>query len=505
MKHLKIFYYSFNLCLIIIAKLVGQTHFPADPFNLLKYEKAQFDDQLSINSNIFRPIFFDNDSTLLTVVLRTENIYNDNAPNQENMDIRYLSKGFLNFNSIEFSLNSAYLSLIVEPYLMNRKLINHSSINRAGPFSVLNDQILQDNHVPPSGGFRNLFGFIHYKGFGFGWHKGNRWWGPGIHTSLQMTNNTQPIPAQIIGTLKEIKIGSFGIFGLYTFAKMNREQDPLSKYYTSLNGQLTWYGPLNLTLGFSRNYLTGGIVNKNYKWTESDARKIVFEDIFISNLIDLEYTIGGHDVWDQTFSGYLNLTFPERKLKLYAEIGVNDNRMYLADFISQPDHSMATILGIRDYGNSNYKNIIWGFEWTNLMITYSSRHRPGGGGEWYERSLYDYSSYKGRRWGAHSGTDSDDWLIYAGYLSDNLMIVPALNYERHGIVTYRPAEVKLELKIDFRYKYNDIWLGIFLERQFEAFLGFPNYFYVNDSIDEDLANTRITNTLIFSLYRTISF
>ena len=276
------------LILYLPSFVLTQTFYPADPFYLLQYERAQFQNRLPIQSNIFRPLFFATDSLEFNLTFRSEGYFNDNAPNQENMDIRYLSKGFLNFNSIEFSLNSAYLSLIVEPYLMNRKLINHSSINRAGPFSVLNDQILQDNHVPPSGGFRNLFGFIHYKGFGFGWHKGNRWWGPGIHTSLQMTNNTQPIPAQIIGTLKEIKIGSFGIFGLYTFAKMNREQDPLSKYYTSLNGQLTWYGPLNLTLGFSRNYLTGGIVNKNYKWTESDARKIVFEDIFISNLIDLE-------------------------------------------------------------------------------------------------------------------------------------------------------------------------------------------------------------------------
>ena len=28
------------------------------------------------------------------------------------------------------------------------------------------------------------------------------------------------------------------------------------------------------------------------------------------------------------------------------QIGFNDNRMYLADLISQPDHTMATIIGI---------------------------------------------------------------------------------------------------------------------------------------------------------------
>ena len=72
---------------------------------------------------------------------------------------------------------------------------------------------------------------------------------PGIHSSLQMTNNTQPFPAQIIGTIQEIRIGSFGFYGLYTFARMNEEVGVLSKYYTSLNGQLSWYGPVIISAG----------------------------------------------------------------------------------------------------------------------------------------------------------------------------------------------------------------------------------------------------------------
>ena len=42
---------------------------------------------------------------------------NDNAPNQENMDVRYFSKGIGGFNSFLFSLNSKWLSLIFEPYI----------------------------------------------------------------------------------------------------------------------------------------------------------------------------------------------------------------------------------------------------------------------------------------------------------------------------------------------------------------------------------------------------
>ena len=48
-------------------------------------------------------------------------------------------------------------------------------------------------------------------------------------------------------------------------------------------------------------------------------------------LVDKEYTVGGRDIWDQTLSGYFTLTSYERKFKIYAEIGFNDNRMFFAD------------------------------------------------------------------------------------------------------------------------------------------------------------------------------
>ena len=500
-------------CHLILANwLLSQTHIPADPYYLLFNEKAQFDGKLPMQSNIFRPMYFNTDSTSFSFTIRSETYYNDNAPNQENMDVRYFSNGLGSFKSIQLAFNSPYFLFMAEPYIMPNRFLSAKGISRVGPFSVLNDQPLTDHQKSLNRGFRNLLATVHYKGIGFGWHAGNRWWGPSIHTSLQMSNNTVPIPAQIIGTVQEIRIGSFGLFGLYTFSRINDKTGFEAKYFTSLNGQLTWYGPVLISVGFSRNYLTGGALSASYEWTEKDARNIVFEDVFISNLIDKEYTIGGHDVWDQTLSGYFTVIFPKRGLKVYTEFGFNDNRMYFADFLSQPDHSMATIFGIRDYGVGNNKDWAWGFEWTNLMITYTSRHRPTGPGTWYISSLYDYSSYYGRRWGAHSGTDSDDWYLYAGYLSDKLMVIPAINYERHGIVSHRPAEVKLEARIDARYKYKDIWFGIYFEKQFEAFLGFPNYFYIDSQglptgypLRDKLANTRRTNTIIISISKSFHY
>ena len=505
----KKFTISFLFALIISPIICkSQTHLNADPYYLLLSENNSFKKNLPIQPNIFRPIFYPTDSISFTANIRMETYLNDDVPNQENMDVRYFSKGISHFNSLQLALNSPYVVLMAEPYILKNTTFSVNAINRSDVFSVLNDKPIS----PDKGNFRNLLAFIHYKGLGIGWHKGNRWWGPGIHSSLQMTNNTYPMPAQIIGTINEIRIKQFGFYFMHTFSKINDKKGIEAKYYTSLNGSISWHGPLLLTAGFSRNYLTGGVLYAGYNWNEKDARKIVFEGLFTSDLLENEYTIGGHDEWDQTLSGYLTITLPERNLKLYAEVGFNDNRMFFADFLSQPDHSMATIFGVRDYGIDKNKNWIWGFEWLNMMISYTSRHRgSGGSAPWYEEELYDYSTYFGRRWGAHSGADSDDWYLYIGYLSEKLMIVPAFNYERHGIVSHRPAEVKLEFRLDSRYKYKNYWFGIYFEKQFEAFLGFPDYFYEDEfgnAIDTStgkLANSRSINTIILSISKNLNF
>ena len=113
--------------------------------------------------------------------------------------------------------------------------------------------------------------------------------------------------------------------------------------------------------------------------------------------------------------------------------------------------------------------------------------------------------------GAHSGGDSDDWLIYAGYIKNSSMFLLSINYERHGVLLHRPAEVKFELGIDLRIKFANSWLGIYYEKQNEMFLGFPDYFYEDnfgnpiDSSSGKLANSRITNTIIFSLNKEVNF
>jgi len=293
----------------------------------------------------------------------------------------------------------------------------------------------------------------------------------------------------MIGTLKELRFKKIGIMGRYTFSELNHETNYEEIYFTSLTGQVTFYSKQIITIGLSRNYLTGG-VDVGVPWTKKDAQNIVFEGLFIKNLQQLDYTIAGHDPWDQTVSTWIDITFPKNKMKLYLEIGFNDNRFNLWDFIVHPDHAMGSIIGFRKYGLFNNDNLIAGFEYLNLI---KGRHHifritPN----WYDRKHYDDFSYDGRRWGAHSGSDSDDLFIFFGLLNEKWTLIPSINFERHGVSTFRPPEIKSEFRIDARYKFKSYEIGFLYENQFEAHLGFPPDQYFVDEI----TGKRRTNTLI---------
>jgi hypothetical protein len=321
------------------------------------------------------------------------------------------------------------------------------------------------------------------------------WWGPGFHSALSMTNNTTGFNNLMIGTVRELKWKKIGLMSRYTFSNLNDEVGWDAIYFTSLTAQITFYSKELFTFGFSRNYLTGG--EEGIEWSKKDAQKIIFEGIFIKNLQKLDYTIAGHDLWDQTISAWTEIAFPKNKLKVYLEIGFNDNRFNFWDFVVQPDHSMASIIGLRKYGLLNNDNIVFGFEYANLIK--GRHHIFRATPNWYDRSRYNDFSYDGRRWGAHSGSDSDDLTIYLGLMNKKWSLIPSFNFERHGVTTHRPNEIKTEIKIEAKYKINSYQFSIFYENQFEAHLGFPPDQYFIDEI----TGKRRTHTIIFKIYTNI--
>ena len=68
-----------------------------------------------------------------------------------------------------------------------------------------------------------------------------------------------------------------------------------------------------------------------------------------------------------------------------------------------------------------------------------------------------------------------------------------MNYERHGVLYTRPAEVKMEVRLDFRYTWNDYRFNVFFEREWLEHAGFePNKWRIGNvlwfGVERDLTS-----------------
>ena len=408
-RHFVLIFYT----LVLVPCLSSQMYTSADPYYLLLNEKTQFERGKKFHSTVIRP-FYQSNGKKVVLSIKNEFYLNNNAPNQENMDVRYFGKGVGSFTSIHIAWLGKYTSFSAEPFLLRNQNQNTAFFQRPTDYQFLNDAVQSGGKSLNRQGLRNAHFFLHYKGIGIGLSNENMWWGPGIQGSLAMTNNTVGFPHYSIGTIKELRWRNWGFYGKYTQATVKENTQVDDTYFTSLVGAVTYYSNPVITIGVTRNYMTGG-VNVGVPWSLSDAAKIVFEDIFIDNLRGKKYTWeSGHDPFDQTLTGFFSMMLPKSKMKLYLEMGYNDNRNNFWDLVIHPDHSIATILGFQKYGVFNNKNLVFGFEYANLANSRMQVFR--GFPPWYARSHYDDWSYEGRRWGTHSGADSDDLLIFFGIM-----------------------------------------------------------------------------------------
>ena len=98
---------------------------------------------------------------------------------------------------------------------------------------------------------------------------------------------------------------------------------------------------------------------------------------------------------------------------------------------------------------------------------------------WYDNIRYDYHSYRNRRWSSHSGSDSDDFFIYFGYINNKLSLMYGINYERHGVTYKFPPEVKIESKISLSYlTKNNFEICLDYEEEY-----FEHYAFLDENIN----------------------
>lgn len=441
----------------------------ANPISNLLIEHSLASKNKFYPINIIRPSIKNNHKSFFKVQISNISYNNSGFSNIHNNSEIIAHPGISNYLSYSMTYFSKNIYVKFSPILSNKgNLEQEKSLGQS--FDYLNDKngFGLKNH-----NFLNQSSFaLHYKGIGAGVSNESMWFGPGFHSSLSMSNNAPGFNHYFIGTLRQYRFGQFGFNFRYFISERNNNKSNF--YHTALASSMTYYSNPTITLGFNRTYLSGGV--DKIIWTMEDAAKLVFEPLFGSSKTDLTYT-GQYegepdywDPWDQLTVGFVNVYFPTSKTHYYFELGTDDSRANLTDLKAHWDHAIGYILGFKKYGIMGNQSIFIGLEIMSTKTTSNTLNQKFYRGSFripnfYGNSSYLHSSYGGRRWAAHSGSDSDDKIIMIGYVKNDLFIISSYNLERRGIVSQENPEYKNEIILSFRKQINKISYSLYFENE----------------------------------------
>lgn len=242
----------------------------------------------------------------------------------------------------------------------------------------------------------------------FGVSNENLWWGPGYRNSLLMTNSSSGFKHLTLNTVKPIRtyIGSFEaqiIAGKLEASGYNRN---LSEEWSYLNSMVFSYQPKwipGLFLGATRSFITD----------KSNLGNKVGDYLPVFSF--LTKTSGGTNEevdamrQNQLISVFMRYLFKEAHGEIYFEYGREDHSWDIRDFILEPAHSSAYILGLRKLFSINeqketYLQLI--METTKLASPQVTINRNAGDvGRWYFHGNEGYT-HNGQLLGAGIGPGS---------------------------------------------------------------------------------------------------
>ncbi|MFT3844268.1 MAG: capsule assembly Wzi family protein [Lacibacter sp.] len=196
-----------------------------------------------------------------------------------------------------------------------------------------------------------------YRSIATGVSSENRWWGPGKTNSLLMSNSAPGFAHFFIQTEKPIKskIGSFE-FQLIAGNLRGSGEFPPDTNRTNSSVRLYSAKPLNanryingLAITYQPVFVKGlflGIGRVFYLY-EADRRNTLDGYLpVLGALLKNETHNEDQKKRDQLFSIFVKQVFDKGRSDIYIEFGRNDHAWNLRDFISDPFHSRAYIVGI---------------------------------------------------------------------------------------------------------------------------------------------------------------
>ena len=216
----------------------------------------------------------------------------------------------------------------------------------------------------------------------------NLWLGPGIYSSLLMSNNASGFNHFSVGTNRPLKtiLGSFEISiigGTLTtnskqgFENKNLKTAKVDSYTRYLNLLSITYNPIffkNLYLGANRAFMLPTQNNPSQKLTDYYliATKPLFRNVYEDNSAAI----------DQVISGFAKYVFPKEHAEIYFEYGWNDGSSNLRDLTLDNSHSSASILGIKKIQPLS-KNAFLNFQFEGTRMAQTPSYLQRDAANWY--------------------------------------------------------------------------------------------------------------------------
>jgi hypothetical protein len=325
----------------------------------------------------------------------------------------------------------------------------------------------------------------------------NLWLGPGIYSSLLMSNNAPGFNHFSVQTNRPIitPIGSFQlnvIGGTLTYNKGQGFENANLK----LNGNTDHTNYLSLLsvsyspVFFKNFYLTA---NRAFTLPTQEKPSSKLKDYYLIALKPLfrnEYQDNSLPI-DQVLSGSAKYVFPKANAEVYFEYGWNDGSSNERDLILDMSHSAASIYGLKKIQYLN-ENTYLNFEAEATQMSQRPSYLQRNAGNWYTHGNGGYIN-ENQILGAGSGWGND---VQTFALSVNK------GWNKYGIkfqhIAHDPIGVTNILSYDGGLPYwDDYAYGIQLKQKYKHFLFNLNMEWVNSKNYLWQNNNKVSNVYLF--------
>ena len=356
--------------------------------------------QDKLNMNFTKQLIDENSKTKnisnnINIIFFKSFALNSNLQNMENLDGVYLPKGITSYTGILFYLSKNVINVTIQPEKTQFLIFPQQNLpEKQGTFRYLNDTRRDERYINYIN-LKNIGLTLKINKFRFGYGNWNLWWGPGIHNSLILSNNSQGFNHFFL-SYENNNIFNKDFQINYKYLSSENFKNIIGNNFSQIYSMLE-LNYKNIQLGLNYNYLLGGY--ENYDGNP--------HSMLLINKNDTRVTA-------KKSAYYIMYNNKNTGLKIFYEFGFPNRLGFERGRNLRYENYIVSNLGMRKKELFGIKQLIFGIEYTRLVqgSYYNLQPTPN----WYQLIENNYYTYNGMRIGAHSGTDSDDFLLYSGII-----------------------------------------------------------------------------------------